>query len=158
MTPADIEALPYRPCVGLCLTNRDGLIWAGERIDTPGAWQMPQGGIDPGEDIKTAGLRELGEEIGLQPDHVSINGQTADWLPYDLPHDLVPKLWKGRFRGQKQMWLHLELLSGDSDITIDTEQPEFSRWQWMFASELLETIVPFKRDIYQAVLREFHLL
>jgi len=158
MTPAEIHALPYRPCVGLCLTNWDGLIWAGERIDTPGAWQMPQGGIDPGEDVETAGLRELGEEIGLGPGDVRIIGQSADWRPYDLPHDLVPTLWNGRFRGQKQMWLRLEMTAAESAISIDTPEPEFSRWQWMFTSELLESIVPFKRDLYRDVLSEFGLL
>lgn len=155
MTPEQIQALPYRPCVGLCLSNAEGLIWAGERINTPGAWQMPQGGIDPGETPETAGLRELTEEIGLLPEHVEIIGQSADWLPYDLPHDLVPKLWKGRFRGQSQKWLHLRLIGPQSAINIATPEPEFATWQWMPAPALLASIVPFKRDLYATILREF---
>lgn len=158
MTPAQIQALPYRPCVGLCLTNAAGLIWAGERIDTPGAWQMPQGGVDPGETPQVAALRELGEEIGLAPEHVEIIGQTSEWLPYDLPHHLVPKLWKGRFRGQEQKWFRLTFTGPETAITINTEQPEFAHWRWIAADDLLDAIVPFKRDLYRVVLAEFGLI
>ena len=141
--------------MGLCLTNAEGLIWAGERIDTPGAWQMPQGGMDPGETPQQAGLRELEEEIGLTAAHVNILGATDDWLTYDLPVERIPTLWKGRFRGQKQMWFHLRLTGPEEAITIETDEPEFARWQWMTADDLIAAIVPFKRDIYRAVLGSF---
>ncbi|UYP68666.1 RNA pyrophosphohydrolase [Thalassobacter stenotrophicus] len=158
ITLEDAAKLPYRPNVGLCLLNADGLIWAGERIDTPGAWQMPQGGVDAGEDLRTAGLRELEEETGLRADQVDVLGQTATPLRYDLPLDLLPKLWKGRFRGQEQTWFRMRMLAPDAAIVIETEHPEFLRWQWMRGPDLLDAIVPFKRDIYRDVLREFALL
>ena len=156
MTPEDVANLPYRPCVGLCLT-RGSLVWAGERIDTPGAWQMPQGGIDKGETPEVAALRELGEETSLSPDDVRYVGQTPDWLTYDLPVERVPTIWKGRYRGQKQLWFRYEMLADDSAVGIETEHPEFARWQWMDGTALIESIVPFKRDIYRAVLSEFGL-
>lgn len=158
MTPDEIAKLPYRPCVGLMVVNADGKVFAAQRIDSPGnnpAWQMPQGGIDPGEDPKTAALRELEEETGLTPDKVSILAETDDWLPYDLPHDLVPKLWKGRFRGQEQKYFLLRFNGDDSDINIDTEIPEFSTWTWMAMDDLLGNIVPFKRDTYTKVIEAF---
>jgi putative (di)nucleoside polyphosphate hydrolase len=156
VTEDEILALPYRPCVGVALANRDGLLFAGQRIDNPGpAWQMPQGGIDPGEDPEAAALRELGEEVGLGPGSVEIVARSSDWLTYDLPHDLVPRIWKGRYRGQKQLWYLMRFLGEDADIDIATPDPEFSRWAWMRAGELGELIVPFKRDLYRRVLAEF---
>lgn len=158
MSPEDIEKLPYRPCVGLMVVNGDGKVFAAQRLDSPAtnpAWQMPQGGIDPGEDPETAALRELEEETGLTSEKVSILAQTDDWLPYDLPHDLVPKLWKGRYRGQEQKYFLLRFHGDDADININTKIPEFSTWTWMGLDDLLDNIVPFKRDTYAKVIDAF---
>lgn len=148
------SALPYRPCVGVVLTRADGLVFAGQRIDTPGAWQMPQGGIDPGETPEAAALRELHEETGVAPALVTVEAQTADWVTYDLPPDLLGKVWKGRFRGQKQLWFVMRFSGADADISIKTEHPEFATWQWMDPKALIEAIVPFKRAVYQQVFAE----
>ena len=156
VTPEQIEKLPYRPCVGIMLINREGLIFGAQRIDSEiPAWQMPQGGIDPGEDAQTAALRELVEETGVTPDQVSIEAQTADWVYYDLPHHLVPKLWKARYRGQKQHWFLMRFNGKDSQINIETDHPEFSEWRWLDSAELVAKIVPFKRDVYTKVVAEF---
>lgn len=152
----DPETLPYRPCVGVVLINSDGRIWAGQRIDNPvPAWQMPQGGIDKGEDHKDAALRELWEETGITADKVEILGKTENWVTYDLPPDLLGKVWKGKYRGQKQKWYLLRYLGQDADIIIDTEHPEFSAWKWIGAEELVASIVPFKRAVYEDVVAQF---
>jgi putative (di)nucleoside polyphosphate hydrolase len=156
MTPDEIETLPYRPCVGVMLANRAGKVFAGQRIDTAApAWQMPQGGIDRGETPREAALRELREEIGVPPELVSVEAETEGWLRYDLPHDIVPRIWKGRFRGQEQKWFLLRFHGSDSDIQIDTDHPEFSQWRWLDPSDLPAFIVPFKRPVYEQVLAEF---
>ncbi|MEM8571952.1 MAG: RNA pyrophosphohydrolase [Pseudomonadota bacterium] len=156
MTEAQIHALPYRPCVGIVLANADGLVFAGQRIDNPGpAWQMPQGGVDKGEDVEAAALRELQEETAVTASHVRVLARTPDWLTYDLPHDLVPKIWKGRFRGQKQIWFLMQFLGDDSDVDIAAGHPEFSRWCWMAPNDLVNKIVPFKREIYDQVFAAF---
>lgn len=148
------ENLPYRPCAGLMVMNREGKIFVARRIDTDlDAWQMPQGGIDDGEDPKTAALREMKEEIGT--DKAEIIAESQDWLTYDLPDHLIGKVWKGKYRGQKQKWFLLRFLGDDSDINIATEHPEFDAWQWMALEDVPKYIVPFKRDIYQAVCAEF---
>lgn len=147
-------SLPYRPCVGMMLLNRDGLVFVAKRIDnTAEAWQMPQGGIDDGEDTHKAALRELKEEIGT--DKVEIIRESKEWLTYDLPTDLIPKLWGGTFRGQKQKWFAMRFLGADSDINIETAHPEFSQWKWVPREVLPDLIVPFKRELYQALVEEF---
>ncbi|WP_420861615.1 RNA pyrophosphohydrolase [Algirhabdus cladophorae] len=156
MTPEEIAQLPYRPNVGMVLINQHNQIFAAQRLDRyMDAWQMPQGGIDPGEDPEVAALRELEEETGVTSDLVEILGQSDGWLPYDLPHELVPKLWKGKYRGQEQKWFLFRFLGQDADINIETEHPEFSKWTWMGKDELLQKIVPFKQDVYSAVFAEF---
>ena len=153
---AAFASLPYRPCVGLVLMNRAGEVFAGRRIDNPGpAWQMPQGGIDEGETPREAALRELGEETGLPAARVAVLAETTGWIPYDLPDDLIPKLWGGRFRGQEQKWFLLRFLGADSEVRIDGAHPEFSEWRWMVPEALMERIVPFKRQVYEAVFGEF---
>jgi len=156
MTPEEIETLPYRPCVGVMLLNGEGEVFVGQRLDRDyEAWQMPQGGVDPGEDPQAAALRELEEEAGIPAGLVSVIARSADWLPYDLPHHLVPKLWQGRYRGQEQMWFLLRYHGTDDQVNIVTAEPEFSAWRWLSAEAMLEGIVPFKRDVYLRVVREF---
>ena len=156
MTPDEIAKLPYRPCVGVMLVNTSNEVFVGQRKDHyKAAWQMPQGGVEKKEDPREAALRELWEETGVDPALVTVEAETDDWLPYELPHDLVPKLWKGRYRGQKQKWFLMRFSGQDSDINIATEHPEFSHWRWLAADELVENIVPFKRDVYVAVLEAF---
>lgn len=147
--------LPYRPCAGVVLMNADGLVFAGQRIDSQGAWQMPQGGIDKGETPAQAALRELTEETGVSPDRVEMLEEAPDWVFYDLPPELLGKVWKGKFGGQKQKWFLLRFLGDDSDIRIDTDYPEFDRWRWMSPDELITHIVPFKRDVYRQVFALF---
>lgn len=156
MTPEEIEKLPYRSCVGVMLVNGDGAVFVGQRLDRDtDAWQMPQGGVDPGEAPRDAALRELWEETGVRSGKVRIEAETEGWLPYDLPHDLVPKIWKGRFRGQEQKWFLMRFEGEDSDIDIETEHPEFAAWKWLPAKDLVDNIVPFKREVYSQVLEAF---
>lgn len=147
--------LPYRPCVGVVLARPDGLIFTGERVDTPGAWQMPQGGIDKGETPEAAALRELEEETGVPASLVAVEAESRDWLRYDLPDHLIGKVWKGRFRGQKQKWFLLRFRGVDADIDIAKHHEEFARWRWSPPDEVLRDIVDFKRDIYTRVIGEF---
>ena len=156
MTPDEIAKLPYRKNVGVMLMNRDGHVFVGQRLDRDqAAWQMPQGGIDKGENARTAALRELEEETGVSPSLVEVVAETDDWLAYDLPHDLVPNIWKGRFRGQKQKWFLFRFLGNDDQVNIETDHPEFSEWRWSPPDQLLLNIVPFKREVYARVLDEF---
>ena len=149
------QELPYRPCVGVVLAHQDGRIFTGERIDTPGAWQMPQGGIDDGEAPRDAALRELEEETGLTPDLVTVEAEHPDWVLYDLPPNLVGKIWKGRYRGQAQKWFLMRLTGPESAIDIARHDHEFARWRWSQADDVLRDIVPFKRDVYVQVIEAF---
>ncbi len=154
MSPEEIARLPYRPCVGIMLIDRRGRVFVAQRIDTPGeAWQMPQGGIEPGESPRRAALRELYEEAGT--DEAEVLAESRGWRRYDLPAELVPRLWGGRYRGQEQKWFALRFLGEDSDIDIATETPEFHAWRWAEMAELPDIIVPFKRQIYREVIAEF---
>jgi putative (di)nucleoside polyphosphate hydrolase len=156
MTPEQIAKLPYRPCVGVMLINAADEVFVGQRNDRhKAAWQMPQGGVEKGEDPRDAALRELEEETGVSRDLVEVITESADWLPYDLPHDLVPQIWKGRYRGQEQKWFLLRFKGTDDQVNIETAQPEFAAWQWLPVSRLVESIVPFKRDVYERVIQEF---
>jgi putative (di)nucleoside polyphosphate hydrolase len=154
MPEPDVAALPYRRGVGLVVANCEGLIFAGQRIDNPGdAWQMPQGGIDPGETPLRAAFRELEEETGIPDRAVELVAETPGWLRYDLPRALVPRIWGGRYRGQEQMWFLFRFSGPDTLVDIAREHPEFSRWAWMEPAALIERIVPFKRDLYRDVFR-----
>jgi len=146
--------LPYRPCVGVLLARGDGRVFAGQRIDTPGAWQMPQGGIDPGETPEAAALRELAEETGVAARLVTVEAATAGWVRYALPDALVGKIWGGRYRGQEQRWFLLRFHGTDADIDIARDHPEFSSWAWMTPDALLASIVSFKREVYAQVFAE----
>ena len=148
--------LPYRPCAGVMLVNRDGRVFVGQRMDsTLEAWQMPQGGIDPGEDALTAAIRELGEETGVAPDKVTLIAEAEGEFTYDLPPELIGKVWKGRWRGQTQRWFLFRFLGEDADIDIATEHQEFRAWRWIDPADLPRLIVPFKRALYEAVLTAF---
>lgn len=147
--------LPYRACAGVVLMNDQGLIFTGERVDTPGAWQMPQGGIDDGETPENAALRELEEETGVPPGMVTIAKEHPDWVFYDLPDHLVGKVWKGRYRGQKQKWFLMHFQGDDDQIDIATHHREFARWRWASPDQVTRDIVPFKRDVYEQVMAGF---
>ena len=151
----DVSKLKYRKNVGMVLINTNGHIFAGKRIDNnTDAWQMPQGGIDEGEAPETAAFRELSEETGIDFSLARVIGETAGWLSYDIPVELISKLWNGQYRGQEQKWFAFEFLGKDSDINIVTEEPEFSEWAWKSKKDLLSSIVPFKVEVYQKVFSE----
>lgn len=152
----DPDTLPYRPCAGVMLLNRDGKVFVGQRIDTTvEAWQMPQGGIDDGEDAETAAIRELGEEIGVTPEKVALIAAAPGEFYYDLPPELVGKVWKGKWRGQRQRWFLYRFLGEDTDVNIATEHPEFMTWRWIDPADLPRLIVPFKKELYEQVLAAF---
>lgn len=152
----DSSKLPYRSNVGIMMVNKTGHIFVGQRLDNnQNAWQMPQGGIDTGEDPETAAYRELLEETGIKKQDVRFVASSSQWLSYDLPEELIPMLWNGKFRGQKQKWFLFKFLGEDGDINIATEHPEFSKWKWISKENLLKEIVPFKKSVYENVLKEF---
>jgi putative (di)nucleoside polyphosphate hydrolase len=159
----DYDSLPYRPCAGLTVINREGLVFIGRRssgpehIDETHVWQMPQGGIDEGEDPYKAALRELYEETSIKS--VEKLGEVEDWIAYDIPRDIVGAAWKGKYRGQKQKWYALRFTGKDSEIDIENpgggHEPEFIAWRWEKIERLPELVVPFKRAVYEQVVREF---
>jgi putative (di)nucleoside polyphosphate hydrolase len=146
----------YRRGVGVMLLNPDGKVFVGARIDnTDEAWQMPQGGLDKGEEPWTCALRELEEETGIPPRLVERITATPERLKYDLPEELRGKLWGGKWLGQDQDWYLARFLGTDADVNIATDKPEFRDWKWIEPRELPELIVPFKRDLYRQLLSEF---
>lgn len=148
--------LPYRPAVGVMLINAAREAWVGQRLDSAlDAWQMPQGGLDKGETALEGALRELGEETGIQPHLVETIAQAPNELLYDLPDELIGKLWKGKWRGQRQTWFLMRFLGQDADVHIETEEPEFRAWRWVAPVELPALIVPFKRKLYGDILEAF---
>lgn len=150
--------LPYRPCAGFMLVNAERRVFVGERIDRQahGFWQMPQGGIDPGEDPETAALRELEEETGVGRELVEIVAPASKPLRYDLPPKLLGKVWKGKYRGQIQHWYLGRFLGTDAHIDLNAHDPaEFRAFRWVEPLELPELIIPFKRDVYSALVEEF---
>ena len=161
----DPETLPYRLCVGLAVLNSSGRVWVGHRIAEPDGemagsarlWQMPQGGIDKGEEPLEAGRRELYEETGMRS--VSLIGEAVDWINYDLPPELVGVVWKGKYRGQRQKWFAYRFEGDESEIQINPppggHAAEFDRWDWRNMDELTELVVPFKRHVYEQVVAAF---
>ena len=153
MTPTE-----YRPCVGVMLVNAEGKAFVGKRIDNKEGdwWQMPQGGVDKGEDPDDAVLRELAEETGAKARHVEIVARLEEELFYDLPADLHGKLWGSKYRGQRQSWYLARFTGSDDDIVLDRHHdPEFSEWKWVDPELLPELIVPFKREVYRTVVEGF---
>lgn len=150
--------LPYRACAGVMLLNADNLVFVGQRADSPpgmDAWQMPQGGIDEGEDAETAAFRELGEETGIAPHLATIIARSPGEHLYDLPPELMGRMWDGRYRGQRQTWFLMRFLGTDADVNIATEHQEFRAWRWAATETLTDLIVPFKKELYANVIAEF---
>lgn len=152
----DLTGYTYRPAAGIMLINALGQVWVGQRLDSSlEAWQMPQGGLDPGEDPLEGALRELEEETGISRDLVEIVARAPEELTYDLPEDLVGVVWKQKWRGQRQTWFLARFLGRDQDVDLQTAEPEFRAWRWAEVDELPKLIVPFKKKLYQDVIAVF---
>lgn len=150
----DYKLLPFRPCAGIMLFNTKGKVFVGSRLDMKsGFWQMPQGGIDEGEDPLEAAFRELKEEIGTN--NARLIRESKDWIEYDLPDHLMGKMWGGKYRGQRQKWFAMEFLGEESEININTDHPEFKEWQWLNVDQLVGICVAFKKHVYQKIIDEF---
>jgi putative (di)nucleoside polyphosphate hydrolase len=152
----DLSGYTYRPAAGVMLINDAKQVWVGQRLDsTIEAWQMPQGGLDPGEDPLAGALRELEEETGIRRGLVEIVARAKDELRYDLPEDLVGVVWKQKWRGQRQTWFLARFLGTDADVNLQTAEPEFRAWRWAEVEELPRIIVPFKKKLYEDVIEAF---
>ncbi|MDN5247762.1 MAG: RNA pyrophosphohydrolase [Wolbachia endosymbiont of Tyrophagus putrescentiae] len=149
------SANKYRPCVGIMLFNKKGDIFTGKRFDSNTYWQMPQGGIDDGEKLEQAALRELLEEVGTNK--IEIIAKSKDWISYDLPEEMVPEHWNGQYSGQKQIWFLMKFLGDDQDININySDHPEFKEWCWQSVNNIIANAIPFKKAVYEAVIDEFY--
>ncbi|MFN3726777.1 MAG: RNA pyrophosphohydrolase [Allosphingosinicella sp.] len=152
----DLSGYGYRPAAGIMLVNREGKVWVGQRLDSKlEAWQMPQGGLDEGEDPQDGALRELEEETGIRPDLVEIIARCPHELTYDLPDDLIGVVWKEKWRGQRQTWFLARFLGTDDDVNLQTAHPEFRAWRWADVDDLPAMIVPFKKKLYEDVIAAF---
>jgi putative (di)nucleoside polyphosphate hydrolase len=152
----DLSGYTYRPAAGVMLINDAKQVWVGQRLDsTLEAWQMPQGGLDPGEDPLAGALRELEEETGIRRSLVEIVARAKDELRYDLPEDLIGVVWKQKWRGQRQTWFLARFLGADADVNLQTAEPEFRAWRWAEVEELPRIIVPFKKKLYEDVIEAF---
>lgn len=150
------KSLPYRPAAAIMLLNSEDKVFVAQRLDnTLDAWQMPQGGLDPGEDPRAGALRELEEETGIKSHLVEILAKAPQELLYDLPPEMMGKIWGGKYRGQTQHWFIARFLGRDEDVDINTADPEFRAWKWVEAKELIDLIVPFKRELYAEVVAAF---
>jgi putative (di)nucleoside polyphosphate hydrolase len=148
-----LNKLPYRQGVGIMLANKEKKIFVGKRIDNRAAWQMPQGGVDQDENIVDAAKRELKEETGVSS--IKIIKKSDKIYTYDLPDYLLGKIWKGRFKGQEQTWFLAQFLGEDDEINLDQKNAEFKKWKWVNIDELPDLIVPFKKELYQELVKEF---
>lgn len=154
--PKDLTGYTYRPAAGIMLINAEGKVWVGQRRDsTLEAWQMPQGGLDKGEEPEAGALRELEEETGITADKVEIIARCPQELTYDLPDDLIGVVWKAKYRGQRQTWFLARFLGTDADVNLDTADPEFRAWRWAEIDDLPRLIVPFKKQLYEDVIATF---
>ena len=152
----DLSGYGYRPAAGIMLVNREGKVWVGQRLDSKlEAWQMPQGGLDEGEDPQDGALRELEEETGIRRDLVEIVARCPHELTYDLPEDLIGVVWKEKWRGQRQTWFLARFLGTDDDVNLQTAHPEFRAWRWADVDDLPAMIVPFKKKLYEDVIAAF---
>lgn len=168
VTLHESSGLPYRPCVGITLIAPSGGVFVGRRrrdagpehVDGPHQWQMPQGGIDPGEDPEVAARRELFEETNVPASALRPLGEVRDWLAYDLPSDVMKQAWKGRYRGQSQKWFAYGFIGSEDVIDVarpggGAHKPEFEAWRWVRFDELPSLIIPFKRPVYEKVVAAF---